>query len=66
LLLASHLLSEAESGWDFTTRFNACCENIAVLDLNCLLYLTNEYPMPDFLGWTAGVYMEYALELVGP
>jgi neutral trehalase len=54
------------SGWDFTTRFNTRCENIAVFDLNCLLYLINEYPMPDFFGWTAGVYMEYALELVGP
>jgi alpha,alpha-trehalase len=42
LRLASHLLSEAESGWDFTTRFNARCENIAALDLNCLLYLTEK------------------------
>jgi len=42
LRLASHLLAEAESGWDFTTRFNARCMSIAPLDLNCLLYLTEK------------------------
>lgn len=42
LRLTSHLLAEAESGWDFTTRFNARCENIAAVDLNCLLYLTEK------------------------
>ena len=40
--LTSHLLAEAESGWDFTTRFNARCMSIAPLDLNCLLYLSEK------------------------
>ena len=40
ILLSDHLLAEAESGWDFTTRFNARCLFIAPLDLNCLLYLS--------------------------
>jgi len=42
LRLDSHLLAEAESGWDFTTRFNARCMSIAPLDLNCLLYLSEK------------------------
>jgi alpha,alpha-trehalase len=40
--LSNHLLAEAESGWDFTTRFNARCMSIAPLDLNCLLYLSEK------------------------
>lgn len=40
ILLLGHLLAEAESGWDFTPRFNARCQNMAALDLNCLLYIT--------------------------
>lgn len=40
LWLLGHMLAEAESGWDFTPRFNARCMNIAPLDLNCLLYIT--------------------------
>ena len=42
ILLSDHLLAEAESGWDFTTRFNARCESIAPVDLNCLLYLSEK------------------------
>ena len=42
ILLLDHLLAEAESGWDFTTRFNARCLFIAPLDLNCLLYLSEK------------------------
>jgi alpha,alpha-trehalase len=42
ILLSDHLLAEAESGWDFTTRFNARCMSIAPLDLNCLLYLSEK------------------------
>lgn len=42
ITLADHLLAEAESGWDFTTRFNARCLFIAPLDLNCLLYLSEK------------------------
>ena len=42
ILLSDHLLAEAESGWDFTTRFNARCMGIAPLDLNCLLYLSEK------------------------
>jgi neutral trehalase len=30
------------------------------------LDVTNEYAMPDFFGWTAGVYMEYRTEFIGP
>ncbi len=37
--LCKHMLAEAESGWDFTPRFDARCESIAALDLNCLLYM---------------------------
>jgi neutral trehalase len=29
------------------------------------LQVVNEYPMPDFFGWTAGVYMEYRIEFEG-
>ena len=36
--LGSNLLSEAESGWDFTPRFNARAEHYAPIDLNSLLY----------------------------
>lgn len=36
--LGSNLLSEAESGWDFTPRFNARAECFAPIDLNSLLY----------------------------
>lgn len=42
ILLSDHLLAEAESGWDFTRRFNARCESIAPVDLNCLLYLSEK------------------------
>jgi len=30
------------------------------------LQVVNEYPMPDFFGWTAGIYVEYRLEYAGP
>lgn len=40
LWLLGHMLAEAESGWDFTPRFHARCMNVAPLDLNCLLYIT--------------------------
>lgn len=33
-----HDLSEAESGWDMTTRFNGKCLDYIPIDLNCLLY----------------------------
>lgn len=42
IILLGHMLAEAESGWDFTPRFNAQCQNIAPLDLNCLLYITEK------------------------
>lgn len=29
------------------------------------LQVVNEYPMPDFFGWTAGVYMEHRIEFEG-
>lgn len=36
---SSHLLAEAESGWDFSPRFNFQCENYNPIDLNANLYL---------------------------
>jgi len=35
----SHFLSEAESGWDFTPRFDFRCEDFNPVDLNANLYL---------------------------
>jgi alpha,alpha-trehalase len=40
--LADHVLAEAESGWDFTPRFFRRCGGIAAVDLNCLLYRTEQ------------------------
>lgn len=37
-ILGSNLLSEAESGWDFTPRFGSHIEHYAPVDLNSLLY----------------------------
>ncbi|MBU0580342.1 MAG: alpha,alpha-trehalase [Candidatus Margulisbacteria bacterium] len=31
-------LAEAESGWDFTPRFNSRCSKVLPIDLNCNLY----------------------------
>jgi alpha,alpha-trehalase len=39
LALSAHLLAEAESGWDFTPRFEQRCADFAPVDLNSLLYL---------------------------
>lgn len=38
LTLASHLLAEAESGWDFNPRFDSRCEDFNPVDLNANLY----------------------------
>lgn len=35
----SHFLSEAESGWDFTPRFDFRCEDFNPVDLNSNLYI---------------------------
>lgn len=35
----SHFLSEAESGWDFSPRFDSRCEDFNPVDLNANLYL---------------------------
>ena len=35
----SHFLSEAESGWDFSPRFDFRCENFNPIDLNANLYI---------------------------
>lgn len=32
--------AEAESGWDFTARFNGRCTDFNPVDLNCILYMT--------------------------
>ncbi|MDZ7265319.1 MAG: alpha,alpha-trehalase, partial [candidate division KSB1 bacterium] len=39
LAISAHLLAEAESGWDFTPRFEQRCADFAPVDLNSLLYL---------------------------
>ncbi|XHR31061.1 MAG: trehalase family glycosidase [Chthoniobacteraceae bacterium] len=39
---ASHTLSEAESGWDFSPRFDHRCEDFCPVDLNSNLYLYEE------------------------
>lgn len=39
LVISAHLLAEAESGWDFTPRFEQRCGDFAPVDLNSLLYL---------------------------
>ncbi len=39
LEIANHYLSEAESGWDFTPRFEKECANYNPVDLNSLLYI---------------------------
>lgn len=36
---SSHLIAEAESGWDFTPRFDFRCEDFIPVDLNANLYL---------------------------
>lgn len=41
------VLSEAESGWDFTPRFSGKCQEYNPVDLNSLLYF-----MEDYLGQT--------------
>ena len=33
-----NIRAEAESGWDFSARYNAQCANCNAIDLNCLLY----------------------------
>lgn len=33
-----HIYAEAESGWDFTPRFDNHCTDFNPIDLNCLLY----------------------------
>ncbi len=38
--IALAALAEAESGWDFTPRFEGNCPDCAAIDLNCLLWLS--------------------------
>ena len=38
LEIAAHYFAEAESGADFTSRFEGTCANFAALELNCNLY----------------------------
>jgi len=37
-LSIAHYLAEAESGWDFTTRYSGSCMNYLPIDLNALLF----------------------------
>lgn len=39
LQLGAHFAAEAESGWDFTPRFERRCEDFCPVDLNANLYL---------------------------
>ena len=39
LRIGSHYIAEAESGWDFTPRFDGRCEDFCPVDLNSNLYL---------------------------
>ena len=39
IAFSSHSLSEAETGWDFTPRFDRRCEDFCAVDQNSLLYL---------------------------
>lgn len=39
LRIGSHYIAEAESGWDFTPRFEGRCEDFCPVDLNSNLYL---------------------------
>lgn len=39
LQLGGHFAAEAESGWDFTPRFDRRCEDFCPIDLNANLYL---------------------------
>lgn len=41
-ILSGNMLAEAESGWDFTPRFNAHCYDVAAIDLNCLLFQSEQ------------------------
>lgn len=36
--VGQHYFAEAESGWDFTARFNGYCADYNPIDLNCLIY----------------------------
>lgn len=38
----SNYLTEAETGWDFTPRFDNRCEDFAPVDLNSILYVTEQ------------------------
>ncbi len=56
LIDASHTLSECESGWDFTPRFEHHCEDFCAIDLNANLYLyelllADLCPPKDRAGW---------------
>ena len=53
--IASQFLSEAESGWDFTPRFNTKCEEFNPIDLNANLYIYEK----NF------AWMSYQLEIEG-
>jgi len=39
LQVSAHYLAEAETGWDFTPRFEGRCADFAPVDLNSLLYV---------------------------
>jgi len=40
--IAQHFASEAETGMDFTPRFEGRCGDFAAVDLNCLVYLMEQ------------------------
>lgn len=41
--VGQHYFAEAESGWDFTARFNGYCADCNPIDLQCLLYFAEDF-----------------------
>ena len=58
-------LAQAESGWDFTARFEDNCRQCAAIDLNCLLYLSLEQlaRLAEYSGESRDFWLERAAEL---
>lgn len=62
IMRGSHFLSEAESGWDFSPRFDSRCEDFNPIDLNANLYIyeKNFVKFYDLLGIAGGGRWEKA------
>ncbi len=61
LAIGAHFMAEAESGWDFSPRFDSRCLDFCPVDLNCNLYMYemnfaffySELRLPNPEKWTA-------------